>query len=445
MGSGNFTGHHHFVHPQVDAKGEPHYADGSAPASTTATAGVSSKRMRGRMRRPLQVVTFKDTFGKFPLIARLNSNGHKRRIRWTNNVSELYQLGAEVFPSNHPAMEVRHATRTVDNMRVVVKVREKKESFASAQEEKNWRISTEFMMNIPKSGSIVQLYDVLEDAKNYYVVMEKAGGMDLFETLDCHGRLPTADCKEIIRQLVMAVADLHNRGCIHKDLKLENVMVDRTPKKPSASFRSLSTSASLMDLDATPSPVVKIIDFDTVETQRSLKKQVTSVVGTDQYIAQEAYAGKYSPASDIFAVGVIAYRLLTGRFPFNPRIFDDEAGENWVGSPKMNQIRERLKGYDVDFDVQPFPSEPTARDLVRSMLAVEEKDRPQAQQALHHPWLEPRPESSQGFHYTSERDRASVMAELEPEQPAAETMERMEEFNEPIALPPGTIDSPEGS
>ncbi|CAE7718387.1 prkC, partial [Symbiodinium necroappetens] len=87
---------------------------------------------------------------------------------------------------------------------------------------------------------------------------------------------------------------------------------------------------------------VKLIDFDTVEEWNSTGPKSKHVLGTDQYIAPEAYEGKYSPASDIFAVGVIAYKILTGSFPYNGRLFDDKPGENWVGSPKMKEIRQKL-------------------------------------------------------------------------------------------------------
>merc|ERR1719247_2602027 len=87
---------------------------------------------------------------------------------------------------------------------------------------------------------------------------------------------------------------------------------------------------------------VKVIDFDTLDQWTPAAGVAKDVVGTDQYIAQEAYAGKYSPLSDVFAVGVIAYRLLCGRFPFHAELFDDEPGENWVGSPKMDEIRSKL-------------------------------------------------------------------------------------------------------
>jgi len=236
-------------------------------------------------------------------------------------------------------------------------------------------------LNLPASDCIARVYDVLEDQKTYYIVMEKVEGMDLFELLQSEGRMPIGQAKAILRELMKAVNDLHAQGCIHKDLKLENIMVD--PKSPG----SPKGQKFQKDEDEEPmSPTVKLIDFDTVENYNP-KSKAKSVVGTDQYIAQEAYAGNYSFASDIFSVGVIAYRLISGRFPFKNGMFDDKPGENWVGSPKMKQIQDRLKHFSVDFENAPWPDEPKARELTRWMLQTNERDRPTAPQCLEHAFL----------------------------------------------------------
>jgi len=282
----------------------------------------------------------------------------------------MYTLGAEVMPSVHPGMDVKHAMCLADHTRVVVKVRRKANSFSTSQEEREWRQSAEFMLNLPRSGGIAQISGVYEDKENYYVVMEKVGGSDLFELLDAEGLLPLHETKGIIRQVLKGVAALHGEGCIHKDLKLENVMVDRSQQA-----------------DGEDAPMVKLIDFDTAQSWEPSSPKAKTVLGTDQYISAEAYAGRYSPASDIFAVGVIAYKLLTGRFPFNGKMFDDEAGENWVGSPKMKQIQDRVHKAQISWSLPPFPSEPDGAALVRSMLAARDEDRPSADQALQSPFL----------------------------------------------------------
>merc|ERR1712039_337199 len=69
-------------------------------------------------------------------------------------------------------------------------------------------------------------------------------------------------------------------------------------------------------------------------------------------------------------------------------MFDDEAGENWVGSPKMAQIRWRLKIAKVDFSHAVFRDNPQACDLVMRMLAYKELSRPSAAAALEHAWFQ---------------------------------------------------------
>ncbi|CAJ1384429.1 unnamed protein product [Effrenium voratum] len=306
----------------------------------------------------------------------------RRGIRWVEDVARHYRIAGSVMPSCHAGMEIRHASRaTVDqdasSETFVVKLRYKNKSFQGKNEESRWRNNTELILNMPQTNGIARLIDVLEDTKAYYVIMERAGGCDLYECLSGapERRLPASEAREVLKELLAAVAELHSHGFIHKDLKLENVMLNRPgPKCPSHIRRNLATS---------PGAGVKLIDFDTVEEWNSTGPKSRHVLGTDQYIAPEAYEGKYSPASDIFAVGVIAFKMLTGSFPYNGRLFDDKPGENWVGSPKMKEIKQKLCDARVSFSHPVFEKDPGAQRLVSRMLAVEEKDRPDAQELKH--------------------------------------------------------------
>jgi len=302
-----------------------------------------------------------------------------KTIMFCRNFAELYKLGREVMPSTNTGMEVLFATRVSDGAEMVIKTRDKSKSFINKQEEQDWRRSTEMLLNLPESENIARLHECLEDKAYYYVIMEKVEGMDLFELLQIEKRMPIMEAKAILLQLLQAVNDLHSRGVIHKDLKLENVMVDTSPAT-SPKYSSRASYGHLASGEQSPT-VVKLIDFDTVEAY-SPKILAKSVVGTDQYISQEAYAGRYSPASDIFSVGVIAFKLISGKFPFKNAMFDDKPGENYVGSPKMKVIQDRLRHFHVDFTGAPWPSEPQARLLVSWMLQNNEKDRPTAEAAL---------------------------------------------------------------
>jgi len=337
-----------------------------------------------------------------------------RRIRRCGNFGEVYRMGGQLMPSVHRDMEVRTATRRGgDREDVVVKIRWKKGSFHGRGEEKAWRANTEVMLNLPPTSSIAQIHEVLEDDVAYYVIMEKVGGMDLFETLQHDGKLSLDEIRDVLRQLLAAVHKLHSNGCIHKDLKLENVMLDRTPTarptsqscppwprqadasgvgtplrkaptRPGANSRRSSTcSNKTLPFTGT----VKLIDFDTVEEWTPKSPKAKDVLGTDQYIAPEAYEGRYSPASDIFAVGVIAYKLLTGVFPFRCAIFDDEPGDNWVGSPKMKEIKGKIEDERLDWRHPVFGAYPGLQHLVARMLAANEHHRPSTREVLSDPWF----------------------------------------------------------
>lgn len=307
---------------------------------------------------------------------------NRKKITACSNFSEVYETLREVMPSCHSGMQVIHARHKALAMDVVVKVRIKKLSFRN-NEEAEWRTNTEFMLNMPTSNHICQMHEVLEDSYAYYVVMEKCGGLDLFESIKCDAKVSPEEAKDIVFQVLSGLSCLHAKGLVHKDIKLENVMLDKTPTFD-------GSQSAWQDPHAVPtSPMrVKLVDFDTVEEHvPKTPKVAKDVLGTDQYIAQEAYGGVYSPASDLFAVGVIAYRLLVGRFPFDPNLFDDKPGENWVGSPKMREIRGKLCKSNVSFDLKVFHREPAAAALIKKMLAVKEFDRPTATEALSHRWF----------------------------------------------------------
>eukprot|EP00747_Dinoflagellata_sp_TGD_P138132 gnl/TRDRNA2_/TRDRNA2_175751_c3_seq43.p1 gnl/TRDRNA2_/TRDRNA2_175751_c3~~gnl/TRDRNA2_/TRDRNA2_175751_c3_seq43.p1 ORF type:complete len:643 (-),score=129.94 gnl/TRDRNA2_/TRDRNA2_175751_c3_seq43:154-1902(-) len=292
------------------------------------------------------------------------------------HIEERYVIGEEVMPSVHKGMQVLFAKRQQDSMNVVIKVRWKDDSFPTASQERQWRVTMEMMLNLPKSENVCQLYEVLEDTEAYYVVMELVEGDDLCETI-LDVEIPVPKCKMILRQLLTSLAHLHAKGCIHKDLKLENVMMDQSPKA------ALAMKAKY----GVEQPAVKIIDFDTVEEWSPRSPKAKSVVGTKQYVAPEAYDGTYSPASDMFAAGVIAYRLLTGTFPYDDSIFNGPPGDNVVGHKKMKRMSEQVKNYDVNFSDTVFKNNPEAKDLVMGLLKSDENDRLNVDAALKHPWF----------------------------------------------------------
>lgn len=134
------------------------------------------------------------------------------------------------------------------------------------------------------------------DGKPFFV-MQYVEGTNLRAVI-ADAPLPFARVAEIIRQLGAALSAIHDKGIVHRDLKPENIMVQR-----------------LDDREA----LVKIIDFGiaTVKDSRiAASGEKTKVVGALPYMAPEQLRGTPEPASDIWALGVITYELLTGRLPF---------------------------------------------------------------------------------------------------------------------------------
>eukprot|EP00928_Gymnodinium_smaydae_P009165 TRINITY_DN13394_c0_g2_i2.p1 TRINITY_DN13394_c0_g2~~TRINITY_DN13394_c0_g2_i2.p1 ORF type:complete len:385 (+),score=72.02 TRINITY_DN13394_c0_g2_i2:139-1293(+) len=353
------------------------------------------RALRERVRLSLTVETQKPAHSGFMI--RSGSSGslsshspklkERRGIKSTSEAkfAKHYKLKGEVMASTNVGMKVLFAQRLSDNVEVVIKVRDKSNSFKRGSDEREWRCTTEIQLNMPKNDTLCEYLEVLETKDNYYVVMEKVDGRDLFEQMQ-HDKdgIKQVKTREIVWQILSALSKLHGSGRIHKDLKLENVMVDmNTPKRRQSQVPGGG--------DLSP-PSAKLIDFDTVQDWEPSSPKARDVLGTDGYIAPEAYGGQYSPASDIYCVGVILYKLLTRKFPFRSEIFDDQPGENWVGSPAMARIQERLKHEKIDFQRPPLNKCPAVADLLAKMLAFDAAERPSAEEAMGHPWFYLKPE-----------------------------------------------------
>ncbi len=139
---------------------------------------------------------------------------------------------------------------------------------------------------------IVQIYDYGEDDELAYIVMELVNGKSLHEHLTQHASYDLREVGEIIRQLLDGLGHAHAAGVVHRDVKPSNIMINSDGR-------------------------IKISDFGIAHTESSELTQHGDVLGTPHYMAPEQFLGlPIGVPADLYAVGVIAYDLLTGTKPF---------------------------------------------------------------------------------------------------------------------------------
>src|SRR5215472_15980357 len=142
--------------------------------------------------------------------------------------------------------------------------------------------------------NVIRIYDLAEADGVKFITMEFVEGFDLRRILIDNGKLPPEKAIEIIRQVCVALDAAHSAGIIHRDLKPQNIMQD-------------SKSGRIL-----------VMDFGLARSIESEGlTQTGALLGTIEYMSPEQSMGKtLDQRSDIFAVGLIFYELLTGNTPY---------------------------------------------------------------------------------------------------------------------------------
>jgi serine/threonine-protein kinase len=141
--------------------------------------------------------------------------------------------------------------------------------------------------------NIVGIFDRGEWDGTYYIAMEYVPGRSLKELVREQGPLEPVVAIDILTQILQAARFAHARGVIHRDLKPHNVILDEEGR-------------------------ARVTDFGIAQAGASDMTMTGSIMGTAQYLSPEQAQGHaVSAASDLYAVGVILYELLTGSVPFD--------------------------------------------------------------------------------------------------------------------------------
>ncbi|THG98230.1 hypothetical protein EW026_g3921 [Hermanssonia centrifuga] len=209
-----------------------------------------------------------------------------------------------------------------------------------------------------KHPNIVRLYDVIETDKYIGIILEFAQGGELFDHILAHRYLREKDACKLFCQLISGVWYIHQKKIVHRDLKLENLLLDRNRN-------------------------VIITDFGFANRfeHRSDDLMQTSC-GSPCYAAPELVIsdGSYvGSAVDIWSCGVILYAMLAGYLPFD----DDPANPD---GDNINLLYKYIVNTPLSF---PDYISADARDLLSIMLVPDPEQRANLRSIMSHRWLTP--------------------------------------------------------
>jgi serine/threonine-protein kinase len=192
--------------------------------------------------------------------------------------------------------------------------------------------------------NIVQVYDHGRANGSYYIAMEYLEGPTLDEVIAEEGHLPSRRAIDLTLQILAALRFAHRHGVVHRDVKPQNMILLRDGR-------------------------VKVTDFGIARAGSSEMTEAGSIIGTAQYISPEQARGlPVGPPADLYSVGVVLYKMLTGRVPFD--------GESAV-AVAMRHVQERPVppshlNPDVPPDLERVVMRALAKDVERRYQTADE-------------------------------------------------------------------------
>ena len=204
--------------------------------------------------------------------------------------------------------------------------------------------------------NILKIMEFYSSEHSYYIITDYCANGELYDQIKY--KYNENQLAVLFYQIFSGLAYLHSNNIVHRDLKLENIVISEIENDKKTNNRYFW---------------VKIIDFGTAKIfDKNQKEKI--VVGSSYYIAPEVLKKNYNEKCDTWSVVVILYMLIVGRAPFDGK--DDEEIINNIKKGKYNTEHPKL-----------INSSSEVQDLVKNLLKIDVQKRFSAVEALKHPWF----------------------------------------------------------
>nr|XP_049707086.1 uncharacterized protein LOC110377828 isoform X1 [Helicoverpa armigera]XP_049707087.1 uncharacterized protein LOC110377828 isoform X2 [Helicoverpa armigera]XP_049707088.1 uncharacterized protein LOC110377828 isoform X3 [Helicoverpa armigera]XP_049707089.1 uncharacterized protein LOC110377828 isoform X4 [Helicoverpa armigera]XP_049707090.1 uncharacterized protein LOC110377828 isoform X5 [Helicoverpa armigera]XP_049707091.1 uncharacterized protein LOC110377828 isoform X6 [Helicoverpa armigera] len=252
-----------------------------------------------------------------------------------------YELEKTIGTGNFAVVKL--ATHIITKSKVAIKIIDK-----SRLDEDNLKKTFReiAIMKKLRHPHIVRLYQVMESSHTIYLVTEYAPNGEIFDHLVSRGRMTEPEAARAFAQMVAAVGYCHAHGVVHRDLKAENLLLDK-------------------DMN------IKLADFG-FSNEYTAGSPLATWCGSPPYAAPELFEGRQydGPKADIWSLGVVLYVLVCGALPFD-------------GST-LHELRSVV--LSGKFRIPYFMSQ-DCEHLIRHMLVVEPEKRLSLRSVARHRWL----------------------------------------------------------
>ncbi|EUC34015.1 hypothetical protein COCVIDRAFT_15083 [Bipolaris victoriae FI3] len=312
---------------------------------------------------------------------------NKRRTTITAPATGTWALGKTIGAGSMGKVKLAKNVETGEQAAVKIVPRQSQDQHQSAADRERADHSKE--VRTAREAAIVSLLshpyicgmkDVVRTNFHWYMMFEFVNGGQMLDYIISHGRLKEKQARKFARQIASALDYCHRNSIVHRDLKIENILISKMGD-------------------------IKIIDFG-LSNLFSPRNQLKTFCGSLYFAAPELLQAKQytGPEVDVWSFGIVLYVLVCGKVPF-----DDQS---------MPQLHAKIKKGHVDYP--PWLST-ECRNLIHRMLQTDPAQRLTLSEIMVHPWL------TKGFNSPPENylpHREPIQLPLDPE-----VVEKMQGFD----------------